>query len=200
MIRIFATVIMFAGGSSSDIWQCWVPRVPVSSGDHGADPGAQPRHRRRLQGAEEGEVAEDVCQRLLSSQQESEQIVVNLTCYTVSVRRDLIWEMREEWRWLINETWHVKYNFEFSDQAIWAFYSVIDPPKHSNPRKTYQRAATNMSWWNMQMLHLDQVLHFIPLPIQQFLWLTARKSRWWFMFMNIFEVYFHNMNKQIKLL
>ena len=116
----------------------------------------------------------------------SESYMLHMIYSVHHVRRDLIWEMREEWRWLINETWHVKYNFEFSDQAIWAFYSVIDPPKHSNPRKTYQRAATNMSWWNMQMLHLDQVLHFIPLPIQQFLWLTARKSRWWFMFMNIF--------------
>ena len=189
----------FAGGSSSDIRQCWVPRVPVSSGDHGADPGAQPRHRGRLQGAEEGEVAEDVCQRLLSSQQESEQIVVNLT-HDLKYPRDLICEMRiGDDSWMNIVTWHGKYNFEFSDQAIWAFYSVIDPPKHSNLRKTYQRAATNMSWWNMQMPHLDQVLHFIPLPIQQFLSPTAWKSRWWFMFMNIFiKVYFHN--KQIKLL
>ena len=91
-----ATILMFsffAGGSSSDIRQCWVPRVPVSSGDHGADPGAQPRHRGRLQGTEEGEVAEDVCQRLLSSQQESEQIVVNLT-HDLKYPRDLICEMR----------------------------------------------------------------------------------------------------------
>ena len=95
------------------------------------------------------------------------------TWFEVSTWFDL-WD---EERWL-HVTWHVKYNFEFSDQAIWAFYSVIDPPKHSNLRKTYQRAATNMSWWNMQMPHLDQVLHFIPLPIQQFLSPTAWKSIW----------------------
>ena len=56
-------------------------------------------------------------------------------------------------------TWpdYLFFQINLSICTEWVSCSVTDPPKRSNPRRTFQREAINMNWWSTPMQHSDQV-------------------------------------------